>query len=74
MVGMDSYMNTYLDRRMKHLIQDWDLATQNDLNDLETRLHAIEEDTKEIESFETSAGKKLDNLEQRFVRLKEVKR
>ncbi|MFA5295734.1 MAG: hypothetical protein WC382_09490 [Methanoregulaceae archaeon] len=74
MVGMDSYMNTYLDRRMKLLIQDWDLATQNDLNDLETRLHAIEEDTKEIESFETSAGLKLDNLEQRLVRLKEAKR
>jgi len=74
MVGMDSYMNTYLDRRMKLLIQDWDLATQNDLNDLETRLHAIEEDTKEIESFETSAGIKLDNLEQRLARLKEAKR
>ncbi|KUG05601.1 hypothetical protein ASZ90_016970 [hydrocarbon metagenome] len=74
MVGMDSYMNTYLDRRMKYLIQDWDLATQNDLNDLETRLHAIEEDTKEIESFETSAGLKLDNLEQRLARLKEAKR
>jgi len=74
MVGIDSYMNTYLDRRMKLLIQEWDLATTNDLTDLETRLHAIEEDTKEIESFETSAEIKLDSLEQRLRRLQEAKR
>ena len=74
MVGIDSYMNTYLDRRMKLLIQEWDLATANDLTDMENRLHAIEEDVKDIESFETSAGMKLDNLEQRLWRLKEAKR
>jgi hypothetical protein len=74
MVGMDSYMNAYLDRRMKFLIQDWDLATQNDLGDFENRLRAIEEATKEIESFETSADIKLDNLEHRLLNLKEAKR
>ena len=74
MVGIDSYMNTYLDRRMKLLIQEWDLATSNDLTDLETRLHAIEEDAKEIQSFETSAEIKLDSLEQRLRKLKEAKR
>jgi hypothetical protein len=74
MVGMDSYMNAYLDRRMKFLIQDWDLATRNDLGDFENRLHAIEETTKQIESFETSAEIKLENLEQRLMRLKEAKR
>lgn len=74
MVGMDSYMNAYLDRRMKFLIQDWDLATRNDLGDFENRLHAIEETTKAIESFETSAEIKLDDLEQRLKRLKEAKR
>jgi hypothetical protein len=74
MVGMDSYMNAYLDRRMKNLIQDWDLATENDLGDFESRLRAIEETTKQIESFETSAEIKLESLEQRLLRLKEVKR
>jgi hypothetical protein len=74
MVGMDSYMNAYLDRRMKNLIQDWDLATQNDIGDFETRLRAIEETTKQIESFETSAGIKIDNLEERLSRLKGAKR
>jgi hypothetical protein len=74
MVGMDSYMNAYLDRRMKFLIQDWDLATRNDLGDFENRLRTIEEATKQIESFETSAEIKLDNLEHRLLNLKEAKR
>lgn len=74
MVGMDSYMNAYLDRRMKNLIQDWDLATRNDLGDFETRLRAIEETTKSIMSFETSAEIKLQNLEERLMSLREAKR
>lgn len=74
MVGMDSYMNAYLDRRMKNLIQDWDLATENDLGDFESRLKTVEEAVMEIESFETSAGMKIDNLEQRLAKLKEAKK
>ena len=74
MVGMDSYMNAYLDRRMKNLIQDWDLATRNDLGDFETRLQAIEETSKDIASFETSAEIKLEELEHRLLKLREVKR
>ncbi|MDD1710002.1 MAG: hypothetical protein LUQ37_03735 [Methanoregulaceae archaeon] len=74
MVGMDSYMNAYLDRRMKNLIQDWDLATRNDIGDFENRLQAIEEATKEVESFETSAEITLENLEHRLLQLKEARR
>jgi|APFre7841882724_1041349.scaffolds.fasta_scaffold00723_12 hypothetical protein len=74
MIGMDSYMNTYLDRRMKYLIQDWDLATRNDLGDFETRMQAIEDATKEIDTFEAEAEAKLEAMEQRLMRLREVKR
>lgn len=74
MVGMDSYMNAYLDRRMKNLIQDWDLATQNDLGNFETRLNRIEETSKQIASFETSAEIKLEELEHRLLQLREVRR
>jgi hypothetical protein len=74
MVGMDSYMNAYLDRRMKYLIQDWDLATKNDLGDFETRMQAIEDSTKEIDTFEAEAEAKLEAMEQRLMRLKEVKK
>ncbi len=74
MVGMDSYMNTYLDRRMKHLIDDWDLSTENDISDFQRRLQGIEEDTREIAEFETSADERLAGLESRLKRLKEVKK
>ncbi|HON81357.1 MAG TPA: hypothetical protein PLN56_02085 [Methanoregulaceae archaeon] len=74
MPGMDSYMNAYLDRRMKDLIRDWDLATENDLGDFETRLRRIEEAAQEVGSFETSARIKLEYLEQRLARLKEARR
>lgn len=74
MIGMDSYMNTYLDRRMKNLIQDYDLATENDLGDFESRLKSVEEGVMEIESFETSTEIKLDNLEERLKKLKEARK
>ncbi len=74
MVGMDNYMNTYLDRRMKHLIDDWDLATENDISDFQARMQAIEEDTREIAEFEKGADAKLDQLEARLKKLREVKR
>jgi hypothetical protein len=74
MVGMDSYMNAYLDRRMKYLIQDWDLSTRQDTQDFEKRLQNIEEATREIEDFETGAEAKLDELEARLKKLKEVKK
>ncbi len=74
MVGMDSYMNTYLDRRMKNLIQDWDLSTRQDTSDFEKRLQAIEETAREIEDFEIGAESRLDALEQRLKKLHEVKK
>ena len=44
MVGMDSYMNAYLDRRMKNLIQDWDLLRHGMTSGISrNRLQSIEE-------------------------------
>jgi hypothetical protein len=74
MVGIDSYMNTYLDRRMKFLIQDWDLATRQDLGNFEARLQAVEEAAREIDLFETEAEDKLGALETRLKNLKEAKK
>jgi septal ring factor EnvC (AmiA/AmiB activator) len=70
MVGIDSYMNKYLDRRMKYLIEDWDLSTQQDTGDFERRLSAIEDATREIADFENRADAKLDELESRLKKLK----
>jgi polyhydroxyalkanoate synthesis regulator phasin len=74
MVGIDSYMNTYLDRRMKYLIQDYDLATRQDLGTFESRLQAVEEATGEIDIFEAEAEEKLGALEARLKNLKEAKK
>jgi small-conductance mechanosensitive channel len=74
MVGMDSYMNKYLDRRMKFLIEEWDLSTRQDTRDFEKRLENLEEANREIEEFETGAEAKLDELETRLKKLKEAKK
>jgi uncharacterized protein YgbK (DUF1537 family) len=74
MVGFDRYMNTYIDRRMKHLVEDWDLSTRQDTQDFEKRLQNLEEASREIEDFETVAEAKLDDLEARLKKLKEVKK
>ncbi|MCG7854507.1 MAG: hypothetical protein MIO88_01505 [Methanoregulaceae archaeon] len=74
MVGIDSYMNTYLDRRMKYLIQDYDLATRQDLGNFEARLQAVEEATGEIDIFEAETEEKLGALEARLKNLKEAKK
>ncbi|MDD1714383.1 MAG: hypothetical protein LUQ61_03875 [Methanoregulaceae archaeon] len=69
MVGIDSYMNKYLDRKMKFLLEDWDLSTQQDTGDFEKRLSAVEEAAHEITDFETAAEAKLDDLETRLKKL-----
>jgi hypothetical protein len=74
MVGIDSYMNSYLDRRMKHIIEEWDLSTRQDSRDFERRLENLEDASHEIQDFESGAEAKLDNLEARLKKLKEAKK
>jgi hypothetical protein len=74
MKGFDSYMGGYLDRRMKLLIDEWDLATKKDLGDLPSRIMALEEETRHISSFEAGASVKLGELEKRLQSVKEMKK
>lgn len=74
MVGTDDYMNKYLDRRMKYLIDDWDLATENDISDFDARLQAVESDTRELADFERGAEEKLDEMAARLKKLREAKK
>jgi hypothetical protein len=74
MKGFDSYMGSYLDRRMKTLIEEWDLATRKDLGDFPSRLHALEEEARMISSFEVGASVKLGELEKRVQVMKEMKK
>jgi len=71
MKGLD-YMERYIDHRMKDLIDEWNLATRNDLGDLYARLHAIEDEARRCAGFEATASAKMTELETRLLHLKEV--
>lgn len=68
------YMGRYLDRRMKYLIEEWNLATRSDLGDLYARLHTIEDEARTCAGFEASASAKMTELEKRVEHLKGMRR
>lgn len=74
MAGMDSYMNSYLDKRMVSIMDEWQLATRFETADLEHRLRVIEDDIRSMDDFEKMADVKLTDLENRIARLREVKK
>jgi hypothetical protein len=70
MIGMDSYLNAYVDRRMKMIVDEWDLSTGNDLADFTERLYTLEQEIPRLQAFEHAAGDKLTELETRARKLK----
>ncbi len=40
---MKNYMNAYVDRRMKSVVEEWDLSRKDDITDFTARLDAIEQ-------------------------------
>jgi hypothetical protein len=62
---IDKYMNKYLDRRMKYLIEEWQIATNYDVADFNTRLNALSSEATKIAAFEKNADAKLSVLEAR---------
>ncbi|MFZ1128393.1 hypothetical protein [Methanoregula sp.] len=70
MIGMDSYLNAYVDRRMKYIVDEWDLATKADLSDFASRLAALEQEIPRLKAFGQEAVDKLTGLETRADKLK----
>lgn len=70
MIGMNSYLNAYVDRRMQAIVEEWDLSTRADLSDLTLRLDALEREIPGLKVFEKSAAEKLTELETRARKLK----
>lgn len=70
MIGMNTYLNAYVDRRMKYIVEEWDLATRTNLSDFTGRLDAIEKEIPRLKAFEHAASDKLTELENRAARLK----
>ncbi|KAF1078856.1 hypothetical protein MKMG_00275 [Methanogenium sp. MK-MG] len=74
MAGFDDYMNTYLDRRMKDIIGEWNLGTMQDFGDYRSRLRLVETDIREMGQFTQDADAKLTDMEQRLEKVREEKR
>ena len=70
MIGMDKYLDAYVDRRMQSIMEEWDLATKPDLGDYSRRLAALEEEIPRQRAFDKSAAEKLSELERRAAVLK----
>lgn len=70
MIGMEPYLNAYVDRRMKYVIEEWDLSTRRDLEDLDARLDALERETSQHKKTGRAFSDKLAELEARAERLK----
>jgi hypothetical protein len=70
MIGMNKYLNSYVDRRMKNIVDEWDLSTHTDLSDFSGRLAAIEQEIPRLKTFELAASDKLTELESRAGKLK----
>ena len=74
MAGFDDYMNTYLDRRMKDIVEEWNLGTMKDFGDYLIRLRSVETEILEMDNFTHEAEEKLANMEQRLVKVRGDKR
>jgi hypothetical protein len=70
MIGMNTYLSAYVDRRMKYIVDEWDLATGTDLTDFTARLDALEKEIPRLKAFEHAAADKLSELETRAGKLK----
>jgi len=70
MISMDSYLNAYVDRRMKYIVEEYDLSTRNDLGEFTTRLEALEREIPRLKTFEAESADRLTALEARARALK----
>ena len=67
-------MNAYLDRRMKYLIEEWQIATKNEVADFSNRLNALSVEADKLATFEKNADVKLSALEVRAKKLEAKKK
>jgi len=71
---MDRYMNAYIDRRMQVLVEEWQLASRNDIAGFERRLNALSTEATRLAGVEKNVELKLASLEERARRLEAKKK
>ena len=70
MVGFNDYMNSYLDRRMKYIIEEWNLGTMRDFGDYQVRLRSLEAEIRDMKVFTDGAATKLSDMEGRLEKVR----
>lgn len=68
---LDRYLNTYVDRRMELLIDEWQLTTHLDVSDILSRVRRIEEETAERRAGYAALEARLSTMEKRIAEMKE---
>ena len=63
MIGMKNYMNAYVDRRMKSVVEEWDLSRKDDITDFTAWLDAIEQEIPRLKESKKASVEKLTELE-----------
>jgi hypothetical protein len=74
--GTDSLsedIDKYLAEKSNQIIKDWELATKNDIGDIEKKFNKVSRDTTELKSrfdeYRGDTNKKLKNIEERLAKL-----
>jgi hypothetical protein len=71
-LGPAEYLNAYVDRRMKYIVEEWDLSRHDDIDDFTGRLYALEKEIPRLKASGRAASEKLTELENRAKRLQEM--
>jgi hypothetical protein len=72
--SVDNYVHGYLDRRMKYLIEEWNLARKGDLGDFAGRVDALDRGIDDMKKFEKATDFRITQLEERLRQLKGAKK
>ncbi|HVP94235.1 MAG TPA: hypothetical protein VMS89_03595 [Methanoregulaceae archaeon] len=70
----DRYLNTYVDKRMKYIIEEWQLAKRNEIADFQRRLISLSNEVTRLAGVEKAAETKLTSLEERARKLEAKKK
>lgn len=73
---LSSRIDAFLDEKSDELIQDWELATKNDISSLDKRMQANTRQIGELErrfnEYRSYTNKKLDSFDERLKKLEEI--
>jgi hypothetical protein len=72
--SVDNYVSGYLDRRMKYLIEEWNLARKGELGDFPGRMEALDLAIEPLKAFEKAADARIEALEDRYRKLAGAKK